>query len=141
MCLHAPIPPPPSPLPPTLGEPAVRFGTPKCEELHQGTTNSFILPQMSTLAKLAVMLKRFVPKFTKQYVMWTDRQWSSPHMFKTANSTGRAPSLDVAPLAAKMLTHASWPPWSSNCSIHFNTNNQCYFIFNRLDSPNKGKYF
>ena len=69
----------PPPLPPTLGEPAVRFRTPKCEELHQGTTNSFILPQTSTLAKLAVMLKRLVPKFTKQYVMWTDRHNDPPH--------------------------------------------------------------
>ena len=25
--------------------------------------------------------------------------------------------------------------------LPFNTNNQCYSIFNRLDSPNKGKYF
>ena len=57
----------PPPLPPRLVESAVRFGTPKCEHLYiQGTTNSFILPQMSTLAILAVMLKRFVPKFTKQ---------------------------------------------------------------------------
>ena len=85
------------PLPPTLVESAVRFGTLKCEDLYQGTTNSFILPQMSTLAKLAVILKRFVPKFTNQYVMWTDRHASSTHMFKTANPPGRASSLDVTP--------------------------------------------
>ena len=45
------------------------------------------------------------------------------------------PSPICEPFAAKMLTSASLPSWSSNCSIPFNTNNQCYFIFNRLDNP------
>ena len=82
------------PLPPTLGESSVRFRMPKCEHLHQGTTNSFILPQRTLpWQQMLVMSQPPDGLFLKAVAclgVW-EVNISSPHMFKTANPPGPSP--------------------------------------------------
>ena len=120
----------------------VSLRSPRCKHLRSGTPNSFNNAAKSLhLQHITPMSKRFVHihKAVACPVVW-EAKWSSPHMFKTANPPGRTPSLDVTLLCCQDVDPCELT-WSSNCSLHFTTNNQCYFIFNRLVSPNKGKYF
>ena len=126
---------------------SVSFRMSRCEHLPSGTTNSFILPQMSTLVQMLLMSKPpdvQIHKAVACPAVWEANRSSlhmlqtakpplqsrmsrglrgnsssSLHMLLTANPPGL--SLRCEPFAAKMLTPVSWPSWSSNCSNPFNT--------------------
>ena len=105
---------------------SVSFRTSKCKHLRSGTTYSFILLLMSKPSDVQIHEAVACP-----VVVW-EANCSSPHMLQTANPLAMSPRCE--PFAAKMLTPASWPLWSSNCFLPFITSNLWYFIFNRLDT-------
>ena len=101
------------------------------------------LPQMSTLAKIGTNVKVACPNSQSSLMSYGLRgtmilpthvqdcrpSWTSAEL--------RCYSLccqDADPCELTTMKLQLFPP-----PIH--SNNQCYFIFNRLDSPNKGKYF
>ena len=146
----------PPPLPPTLGESSVRFRTSKCEHLHQGTTNSFILPQR-TLPWQQMLVMSKPPdhcKLTRRRsltwdVLFLKEQSLSVYWYTGCTQYTQVPRLQTpqdrcldVTLAARALTICRNQTIMKLLLFHsFHTNNQCYFIFNRKDSPNKGKYF
>ena len=79
----------------------------RTEHLRSGTTYSYILPEMSTLATNAASLSLQMSKTTKQsHVLWYERQIVPPHTcYRLQTLQDRR--LDGEPFAAKMLTPAS----------------------------------
>ena len=142
--VHVPTPPPPSP-PPTERE--YRQLDQRCRAVNTSslkrTSNSFM--KLTTLATMSATVEAKTSSIINRATLRLLAPGQSVLDFLRLPE----PSLKHSPLWSHWgrssqkphLLSRYWPSWSSNSSIHFTTNNQCYFIFNRLVSPNKGKYF
>ena len=123
----------PPPFPPTRGEELPLALRPRAvntsdQELLTPSCCCRCLP----LQQMLLMSKPPDVQNTMQsHVLWYERKNDPPHTcYKTANPpTPQDRSLDVSALLPRCWHLASWPSWSSNCSIPICTNNQCYFIF------------